>query len=329
MSRRSFLKLTGTAVAAGTVLHPRNAQTFVGRYATIIDLTRCDGCADEPVPRCVKACRDKNSSRFPEPVEKIEPYWPHKFNEDWSKKRDVVDTLQPYNWLFVQKTEVQGRTQFIPRRCMHCDNPPCVSLCPFGAMSKEKPGNTVISAALCFGGAKCRDVCPWKVPQRQAGVGLYLSIMPKYAGGGVMYKCDLCNDRVKAGRTPACVEACNDRLHERTAMFFGPREELVKTAKNRAVEEGLHIYGLKENGGTSTIYLSRYPFTETDNSLKAKKARFEMPVNVPNPLEESHSLASLFVGGTVAAAVAGIAGAVFARRKREEGKHEDSAPQRD
>lgn len=315
ISRRTFFKFTGAAVAAGTVLHPRNSQAFTGKCATIIDVSRCDGCAGESTPRCVRACREHNRSKFPEPVSDIKPYWPHKHYEDWSKKRDVTDTLQPYNWIFVQRIELPNRISYVPRRCMHCDNPPCVSLCPFGALSKEKAGNTVISDKLCFGGAKCRDVCPWHIPQRQAGVGLYLKMMPEYAGGGVMYKCDMCNDRVSQGKTPACVEACTNRLKDRTAMLFGEREAVVAMARERAEKEGLYLYGLKQNGGTSTIYLSQVPFETIDNYLKAKQDKFQMPTDVPNPLEGPHKLARYFVGGVTASIVAAVAGVFVGKAK--------------
>jgi len=78
-----------------------------------------------------------------------------------------------------------GRGNFneIQRRCMHCDNPPCVRGCPFGALSKQPEGKTVIDHSICFGGAKCRDVCPLGIPQKQAGVGMYLKLAlrhPRY-----------------------------------------------------------------------------------------------------------------------------------------------------
>jgi Fe-S-cluster-containing dehydrogenase component len=71
-----------------------------------------------------------------------------------------------------------GRGNFneIQWRCMHCDNPPCIRGCPFEALSKQPEGKTVIDHSICFGGAKCRDVCPWGIPQRQAGVGMYLKL---------------------------------------------------------------------------------------------------------------------------------------------------------
>jgi hypothetical protein len=182
-------------------------------------------------------------------------------------------------------------------------------------MSKEEAGNTVISETLCFGGAKCRDVCPWHIPQRQAGVGLYLKMMPKFAGGGVMYKCDLCKDRVREGKAPACVDACTARLKEKTAMLFGDREAIIKTAEDRSKSEDLHLYGLKENGGTATIYLSKVPFETIDSYLKTRKEKFQMPVAIKNPLNGAHKLAGYFAGGSIASAVIATAAAIFVRGK--------------
>ncbi len=326
VTRRDFLKVAGAAAISGKIITHGTAEAFTGTHATIIDLTRCDGCAGEAMPRCVSACREHNRSRFPEPIEHIQPYWPHKHFEDWSKKRNVVSTLQPYNWIFVQKAVVNGSTVHIPRRCMHCDNPPCVSLCPFGALSKERAGNTVISDTLCFGGAKCRDVCPWHIPQRQAGVGLYLKMMPKYAGGGVMYKCDLCDDRVREGKVPACVLACEERLKEKTALFFGDRRTIFGQARERASAEGLHIYGDVQNGGTSTLYLSRVPFDVIDEKLKEQREKFRMAVSMPNPLDEPHNLAKYFIFSTIGAALAGIFGGLYSRKRGKEEVVEEPLP---
>ena len=113
----------------------------------------------------------------------IKDYWPQQFHEDWSEKRDITDRLTPYNWIFIQKVavDVNGReeTVHVPRRCMHCDSPACVKLCPFGTNKKTPEGPVYIDPVLCFGGAKCRTVCPWKVPQRQAGVGIYTYLDPR------------------------------------------------------------------------------------------------------------------------------------------------------
>lgn len=317
ISRRGFLALSSSLGIS--LLLGSNAEAVEGKYATLVDITKCDGCKDEPIPRCVKACREYNKDRFPEPQKPIQPYWPRKTYEDWSDKRNKIDTLTPYNWIFVQKLSVDGQEINIPRRCMHCDNPPCVRECPFGALTKQPEGNSVINDKLCFGGAKCRDVCPWHIPQRQAGVGIYLQILPKYAGGGVMYKCDLCKDKIRKGEEPACVTACRDRLKENAVFSFGERKAIYDLAYRRAKEEGLYIYGDKQNGGTSTLYLSKIPFETIEKVLKEKKEKFQMPVKVENKIESKFNpIGKLVLASGFISMAAAFIGALSSRKIKKE-----------
>ncbi|MCX8069196.1 MAG: 4Fe-4S dicluster domain-containing protein [Thermodesulfovibrionales bacterium] len=305
ISRRQFLGLT--ALTGANLLIPKESIAKTGKYASIIDLTRCDGCKDEAIPRCVSACKNYNQNRYPEPVKPIQPYWPRKNFEDWSEKRDKIDTLTPYNWIFVQRLNIEGQEINIPRRCMHCDNPPCVRGCPFGALSKQPEGNSVIDDKLCFGGAKCRDVCPWAIPQRQAGVGIYLKLMPKLAGGGVMYKCDMCKDKIRNGQSPECVSACKNRLGENTAMFFGDRKSIYELALKRAKEEGLYLYGNTQNGGTSTLYLSKIPFEKIEKAITEKKDRIAMKVDINSKIQtDMNPIGKLILGSSVASIIGGI-----------------------
>jgi formate dehydrogenase iron-sulfur subunit len=171
----------------------------------------------------VAACRRQRQTDFPSPAAgHLRDYWPRKKHEDWSNKKNLIDRFTPYNWLFVQQVTVDGRRISLPRRCMHCDNPPSAKLCPFGVKHKTAEGPVYIDHSLCFGGAKYRSVCPWHVPQRQAGVGIY-TLWQKYlsVGGGVMYKCDLCRDQLAVGKTPFCIEACPHH-----AMKIGRRDEI-------------------------------------------------------------------------------------------------------
>jgi formate dehydrogenase iron-sulfur subunit len=282
-SRRSFLGGVAVATAAAVPLvtlarraegqpSAPEAATGTRRFATLIDLDRCDGCPDRDTPRCVAACRSANAHRFPEPdPAKLKDYWPQKQHEDWSGRRDVTDRLTPYNWTFVQTVEVEhedGSVRVhVPRRCMHCDHPPCVKLCPFGAAKQAPEGPTHIDPELCLGGAKCRTVCPWDVPQRQAGVGVYTYLDPLPVGGGVMFKCDLCRDRLAAGHSPACAEECPTG-----AIRIGAREEVFAAAERIARQHGgerwaEHLYGKDEHGGTSTLYVSRVPIGAIDAAL--------------------------------------------------------------
>ena len=320
ISRRTFFKRTtaagllGALAATGLNKPVQAAGLSNEKLGTLIDLTKCDGCKNYETPLCVEACGKHNQARFPEPKKPLKKYWPQNKVEDWSNKRDLKSRLTPYNWTFVDhvKVEHNGTEQevFVPRRCMHCDNPTCSNLCPFSAITKDQSGAVSIDDELCFGGAKCRDVCPWGIPQRQAGVGIYLDIAPDLAGGGVMYKCDMCIDLLTEGKKPACVNAC-----PKGAISIGPREDMKNLAYERAKEVNGYIYGDKENGGTPTLYISAVPFEKIDAAIKADKAskkdtspgRPGMPVNVENYLSTGKGLFLSSITATFAgAAVAGI-----------------------
>lgn len=322
LSRRGFLILSSTFLSSMFIRH--NAFAVEGKYAILIDITRCDGCKGEPIPKCVLACREQNKKRFPEPKKPILPYWPRKNYEDWSDKRQKIDTLTPYNWIFVQKVNIDGKDIFIPRRCMHCDNPPCVRGCPFGALTKRTTGNSVINESICFGGAKCRDVCPWQIPQRQAGVGIYLKLLPKFAGGGVMYKCDLCNERIVKGQEPACVAACRDRLKENAVFVFGERGTVYDLAMKRKEKEGLFIYGDKQNGGTSTLYISHVSFDAINDALIKEKERFKMPVVVKNRIQTTFNpIGKVVIASGFLSIIGAVIAAVISKNKDNKGDKDD------
>ncbi|MCW2279188.1 4Fe-4S dicluster domain-containing protein [Heliophilum fasciatum] len=311
INRRTFLRRALSSGMSGAAILTAGKQALaapsaIGTVGTMIDLTRCDGCSKEKTPQCVAACRQKNASRYPEPQHPIQDYWPQKKHEDWSDKRQVTNRLTPYNWTYVQKVSVEDqgtqRDVFVPRRCMHCDNPPCADICPFSAQTKSPEGPVTIDPDLCFGGAKCTAVCPWGIPARQAGVGLYLKLMPTFAGGGVMYKCDLCLDRLRQGQAPACVEACPQK-----AITIGSKEDMRASAYARAQEIGGYVYGDKENGGTSTFYVSSVPFENIHKAMLSqavdgKPGRPAMPVGVGNAMDKANGLAT----GVLLAPVAGM-----------------------
>ncbi|EHQ89251.1 4Fe-4S dicluster domain-containing protein [Desulfosporosinus youngiae] len=320
ISRRTFFKRTtvagllGALAATGLDKPVQAAGLSSGKLGTLIDLTKCDGCKDFETPYCVGACRMHNQERFPEPEKPLKKYWPQDKVEDWSDKRGLKSRLTPYNWMFVDHVKVQhnGTEQevYVPRRCMHCDNPTCAKLCPFSAITKDPSGAVSIDDEICFGGAKCRDVCPWGIPQRQAGVGLYLDVAPDLAGGGVMYKCDLCVDLLAEGKKPACVSAC-----PKGAISIGPREEVRTLAYQKAEEIKGYVYGDKENGGTATIYVSAVPFEIIDEGIKMDKTskkdtapgRPGMPVNIENYLSTGKGMfLSAVMAPFAGAAVAGL-----------------------
>lgn len=332
ISRRTFLKRSAFAgITTGVLLATKksgHAQTNHAKedklVGSIIDLTKCDGCVHKDTPACVLACREKNEHRFPQPQKPLKNYWPQKRHEDWSDEQDRIDRLTPYNWTYVETVEVEKnglkKNVHVPRRCMHCLDAPCQKLCPFGVISKSEHGAVQIDEFFCMGGAKCRTVCPWNIPQRQAGVGVYMHIAPDLAGGGVMYKCDMCADLLEKGKKPACETACPNG-----AIEFGPYEEIKKKAYDRAFEIGGYIYGDRENSGTLTFYVSDVPFQDINEAIMKKKqeenderpGRPHMKPEVENMLHTANG----YMLATLVAPIAGAAAAGITAYKIMKGEH--------
>ena len=306
LSRRAFLK--GSITAAGSVA----AATTVAKAAaamtkdqseplvTLIDINKCIGCEE-----CVFACQESNAEKFPEPEKPFPKMFPKRVPvQDWSDKRDVMDRLTPYNWLFIQTASVtidgEETELTIPRRCMHCENPPCVKLCPWGAAKQENNGLSRIDSDFCLGGSKCKSVCPWHIPERQTGAGLYLDILPSLAGNGNMHKCDRCYDRLEKDEQPACIEACPEDV-----QIIGPKTEILKKAHALAKEVNGYIYGEHENGGTNTIYVSPVPFEELNKSIEKGKGKPHLE-KVEDMMADGTNIAKALL----IAPVAGIAAAV-------------------
>ncbi len=301
ISRRTFLKSSLAAVALAAAPEPPAAAAAEEALATLVDIRKCIGCG-----ACVAACREANAHRFPEPQKPFPRMFPARVKvSDWSERRDVDDRLTPYNWLFIQHARVvhEGREieLTIPRRCMHCVNPPCVKLCPWGAAKQTPEGIAHIDPEICLGGSKCKNVCPWDIPQRQTGVGLYLKLAPSFAGNGVMYKCDRCRGRLAAGNLPACIEACPEGV-----QTIGPRAEILARAHAIAEEIGGFLYGEHENGGTNTIYVSPVPFETLARGIETGDGRPHLEP-VPDTMDEANRLAAALA----IAPWAGIAGAAL------------------
>jgi formate dehydrogenase iron-sulfur subunit len=107
----------------------------------------------------------------------------------------------------------------------------------------------VYLADKCIGCRYCMLACPYQVPAYE-----WNKLAP------YVRKCDLCAERVAAGGTPACVEACPVQ-----AVIFGDRDVMLAEARRRLYEDSNYvqrIYGAEEMGGTSVLFLSDVPFEE-------------------------------------------------------------------
>ncbi len=303
ITRRSFLKGTltaaGSIAATSSVARAATAMEKGEAIATLIDISKCVGCEE-----CVHACKEANADKYPKPQKPFPKMYPKGVKaEDWSDKTDVIDRLTPYNWLYIQSATVdmngEQKELTIPRRCMHCTNPPCVKLCPWGSAIQLDNGISRIDADICLGGAKCQTVCPWLIPQRQTGVGLYLDILPAFAGNGVMYKCDRCYNRIAEGKVPACIEACPENV-----QTIGPRDEILKQAHELAASMNGYIYGENENGGTNTFYVSPVPFDKLNSVIEKGKGKPHLAA-----VSESMGTGDKLAMAMLIAPVAGVVGA--------------------
>ncbi len=132
--------------------------------------------------------------------------------------------------------------------CLHCLDPSCTSVCPVGALRRTPEGPVLYDAARCLGCRYCMLACPFGVPRYE-----WHSATP------AVRKCDLCAARRARGQAPACVEICPAE-----ATQWGQRDELLAEARRRiaADPQGYvpRIYGEREVGGTSVLFLSPVPF---------------------------------------------------------------------
>lgn len=113
------------------------------------------------------------------------------------------------------------RLSFVSTACMHCENPPCVQVCPVSAITKRPDGIVVQDPTTCIGCRYCSWACPYNAPK----------FIPER---GRVEKCNLCVDRLSAGQEPICVAACITR-----ALQWGDIAELEERASATRQVPGL------------------------------------------------------------------------------------------
>jgi formate dehydrogenase iron-sulfur subunit len=116
--------------------------------------------------------------------------------------------------------------------CKHCTHAACLDVCPTGSLFRTEFGTVVVQDDICNGCGYCVPACPYGVIERRDG--------PEGARNvGIAQKCTLCYDRLGAGRTPACAQACPTE-----SIQFGDVEELRERAQQRV--DALHAGGVTE-----------------------------------------------------------------------------------
>lgn len=169
------------------------------KFVMVIDLSRCKN-----LKKCQEAC---------DHAHQVHP------GQHWIKVHSMQDAEQtaPY-WQ--------------PSTCMHCDEPPCVKVCPVDATFKRQDGIVLIDSNRCIGCRFCMAACPystrvfnWEEPP--AGIVPQPAQHQHYScetstpqKKGTVGKCDFCPDMVRQGQLPHCVTACPNGV-----FFFGDLNE--------------------------------------------------------------------------------------------------------
>ena len=204
ISRRGFLVLTGVTLggmAAITVLKkPDLGKASSGegetgpRWGMVIDINKCIGCK-----YCTYACQAVNNL-----------------------SDDMI-----YNVVTTETTQTDSK-YFLSRPCMHCDEPPCVHVCPVNATYLRPDGIVTMNYDRCIGCRYCQVACPYEVrvfnwrrhTEQSPRIPAFGQPEVPPRPRGVMEKCTFCQHRIDKGlerglvpgvdvqATPACVVVC-------------------------------------------------------------------------------------------------------------------------
>jgi len=181
----------------------------MARWGMVIDLDRCTGCQ-----ACVVACKVENNVPLTDAAE--------------SRQGRSI------SWMRLARMELHEHgdhptTRLVPLPCMHCENPPCVKVCPATATTIDEEGLVAQVFPRCIGCRYCTTACPYTVRQfnwsdlewpapMERGLNPDVSIRPR----GVVEKCSFCHHRLQLAKdearlngsplregdyVPACVES--------------------------------------------------------------------------------------------------------------------------
>lgn len=199
------------------------------RYGMLIDLSRCTGC-----DACTVACKSEHGT---------------------SSSILLSQVLKSESGTYPQVKPV-----YQPILCNHCENPPCVDVCPTGASEKHANGIVTVDTNKCIGCRYCMLACPYdarkfhytKAEGYYPEKGYSQVEQVRYADYdvGVVEKCDFCIERVNQGELPICVKTCPSR-----ARFFGDLDDPDSEVSQLIVKHGAVPLHAELGTGPSVYYV--------------------------------------------------------------------------
>jgi len=228
----------------------------MAKYGIAIDIARCTGCFN-----CFLACKDEYVGNDYLPTSIAQPEVEH----NWMSIKEVE-----------QGTGTKVKVNYIPLTCMHCDNPPCATVAPEGAVYKRDDGVVIIDPVKAKGCKEIVNACPygvvtWNEEQQLA------------------QKCTMCVQMLDNGeKTVRCVEACPTQ-----AMVFGDLDDKDSAISQLLAKNKERVEDYKPEFGTKPIvkYLSlpKY-FITGEVVLSDKEAECPRDLEITMVGEDGQSL---------------------------------------
>jgi Fe-S-cluster-containing dehydrogenase component/formate-dependent nitrite reductase membrane component NrfD len=176
------------------------------RYGFVIDQRRCIGCH-----ACTVACKEEN--------------------------RVPLGAFRTWVKYVERGTFPQTRRYFSVLRCNHCDDAPCVTICPTVALYRRPDGIVDFDGARCIGCKSCMQACPYDA--------LYIDPDTHTAA-----KCNYCAHRIEVGLEPACVIVCPEQ-----AIIAGDLDDPRSTIARIVDREPVQVRKAEQGTRPKVFYL--------------------------------------------------------------------------
>ena len=255
VDRAATIKSLKTATLNLTEYQKRGREGIVGkRWIWVIDLSKCKNAR-----KCMGACISAHHLRH---------------------EQSHINVLQ-------MEESKNTPPYYMPKPCQHCDNPPCVAVCPVDATFKRADGIVLIDNERCIGCRFCIAACPYsartlnwiapKMEKEDEGKTYNIELnLPERKG--TITKCLMSADRLREGKLPYCVSACPNGVYyfgdeNEDAVTNGTTKETVRLSKLLEDNAGYRL--MAELGTKPRVYYlppknKSYPFQEKDRAVTDK-----------------------------------------------------------